>query len=82
VNTKYEALKNENRNITRQLLALMAEREDLLGSVSPPTDACSPVSPRTVLGSARTSAASRGAEDLINDTRREEEVELGSAILD
>jgi hypothetical protein len=60
----------------------MAEREDLLGSVSPPTDACSPVSPRAVLGSRRTSVANRGAEESINGTRREEEVELGSAILD
>jgi hypothetical protein len=82
VNAKYEALENENKNITRQLLALMAEREDLLGSVSPPADACSPVSPRAALGSRRTSAANRGAEDLINGTREEEELELGSAVLD
>jgi hypothetical protein len=82
VNAKYDALEIENRNITRQLLALMAEREDLLGSVSPPTDTGSPVSPRTVLGSRRTSVANRRAEDLINGTRREEEAEPSSAILD
>jgi len=79
VNAKYDALENENRHITRQLLALMAEREDLLGSVSPPADACSPVSPRAVLGSRRTSVANRGAEDLINSKRVEED---DSAILD
>ena len=82
MNAKYDALENENRHITRQLLALMAEREDLLGSVSPPGDSGSPVSPRTVLGSRRTSMANRGAEDLINGTRREEGTEPGSAILD
>ena len=81
MNAKYDALENENRHITRQLLALMAEREDLLGSVSPPGDAGSPVSPRTVLGSRRTSVANRGAEDLINGTRKEG-VEPSSAILD
>ena len=82
MNAKYDALENENRHITRQLLALMAEREDLLGSVSSPADACSPVSPRAVLGSRRTSVANQGAEDLINGTRGEEELELGSAVLD
>ena len=82
MNAKYDALENENRHITRQLVALMAEREDLLGSVSPLADTDSPISPRTALGSRRTSVANRGAEDLINDTRREEEVEPGSAILD
>jgi hypothetical protein len=81
VNAKYDALENENRHITRQLLALMAEREDLLGSASTPGDASSPVSPRTVLGSRRTSVANRGAEDLITGTR-EEGVEPSSAILD
>ena len=81
MNAKYDALENENRHITRQLLALMAEREDLLGSVSPLGDAGSPVSPRTVIRSRRTSLANRGAEDLINGTRKEG-VEPGSAILD
>jgi len=82
VNAKYDALENENRHITRQLLALMAEREDLLGSVSPPADPCSPVSPRAVLGSRRTSGANRGAKELINGIREEEELELGSAVPD
>ena len=82
MNAKYDALENENRHITRQLLALMAEREDLLGSVSPPADVGSPTSPQTALGSRRTSVASRGAEGLINGTRREEEVEPNSTILD
>jgi hypothetical protein len=72
VNAKYDALANDHRQITNQLLALMAEREELLGTVSPPTDPCSPSSP---LASTRTSVVSRGGEGAVDKAQRAEGAE-------
>ena len=75
VNARYNALANEHRQITTQLLALMAEKKELLGTVPSATDACSPLSPEPALGSRRTSVADTGTEVLLNSECREEEEE-------
>jgi hypothetical protein len=72
VNAKYDALENDHRQVMNQLLALMSEREELLGTVSPPADTCGSLSPEAVLGSRRTSVVDEGAEDLLNGARRAE----------
>jgi hypothetical protein len=72
VNAKYDALANDHRQITNQLLALIAEREELLGTVSPSTDPCSPGSP---LASTRTSVVGRGGEGVVDKAQRAEGAE-------
>lgn len=69
---KYDALANDHRQITNQLLTLMVEREELLGTVSPPADTCSPGSPRA---SRRTSVIDRGGEGLVDSVQRAEDGE-------
>jgi hypothetical protein len=66
VNAKYNALANDHQQITNQLLVLMAEREELLGTVSSPADNCSPLSPEAVAASRRTSVVGPGREGLVN----------------
>lgn len=70
MNAKYDALANEHQQITNQLLVLMAEREELLGTVSPSADAGSPLSPEHTLASRRTSVVDRGGEGPVDGLHR------------
>jgi hypothetical protein len=72
VNAKYNALANDHRHITTQLMALMAEKQELFRTVLSPVDACSPLSPEAGLGSRLTSVADEDAEGLLNGMGREE----------
>lgn len=70
MNAKYDALANDHRQITNQLLTLMAERDELLGTFSPPADTCTSVSPRA---SRRTSVViERGGDGLVESVERTE----------
>ena len=81
MNAKYDALENEHRYIKSKLLELMAEKQQLEGTVFSPENTCSPFSPEIVPGSRRTSVVDATAEALLNDMQREREEELSPRIV-